>query len=425
MEAIEKLIKTIPYGDIPPPFNNQFNKVNTEFIKQVHSIPVKEGFENRIMSKLDYTDSILDFYNFNDEVRVCKGFTIQTISNYPILEKDGVKHRDGDPVADAYGFYRCRNFFIYSVNDGCGWGVEPSYAARVASATFVLFMKNELEKNVLRTTEEIQELCRTGLALAHQTIIQLEVPEGKIGGTCTTCCGVIVPIIDNEELKKKGINSTQFEDIHQEGSKVQQEVKEYFKSITLKSKVLEKYQLIGLSVGDCKTFFIKNEQNVWTTEDLTYGSRLHAIGSNDPGGRIGIQGTNKRMDIRNAMVYHKILKWNDIIMVCSDGIHDNLEPQTRGFSPNEIQPELGDIKWFKLKKEQIEEINRNYSLKFISEVASHAVSVHQFHKMMMDAIIGVIVDRKKYMEDHPNNAVPNVFSGKLDHATLLLARPTF
>jgi len=153
---------------------------------------------------------------------------------------------------------------------------------------------------------------------------------------------------------------------------------------------------------------------------------LKSLNPNDPGGRIGfIKRPSRAIDMRNSVIFHQLMKWNDLVMVCSDGIHDNLEPKTRGYLPVEVDAQLGDIKWFKLKPQRIEEINKEYSSRFISEVVSHSVSVHQLHKMMMDAVVGVLRDKKEFMQKNPDESVPDVFSGKLDHATLLITRPTF
>ena len=74
---------------------------------------------------------------------------------------------------------------------------KSSYAARVASATFVLYVKNEIENNMnkYKTTEDLKNLCQYAIALAHQTIVDLELAEGKNPGTCTVCAGIIVPLL--------------------------------------------------------------------------------------------------------------------------------------------------------------------------------------------------------------------------------------
>lgn len=422
-EKFQKLLSTIPYGEIPKPLKGEDVEVEKPILDQTDEIQVKPDFKNHVVSKLDQSEEMIEFSNLEEHVRIGKGITSQTISNYPLIKRGDVEKRDGDPTADAFAFWRCRNFVVFSVNDGCGWGVEPSYAARVASATFVLHVKKEILTGKYKTTEQLKSLIKYAIALAHQTIVDLEIPEGKNPGTCTVCAGVLVPFIDDEVFESKGIK---LDEIKDDNTKIDEIRDDYISKIVPKTKLEEKYQLIGVSFGDCKTYFINKQENKYVTEDLTFGSRLKAINPNDPGGRIGFQKRPSRLiDMRNSVIFHKEMKWDDMIMVCSDGVHDNLEPKTRGYKPVEVDPNLGDIKWFKLKPNQIEEMNKDFSLKLISEIASHSVSVHQFHKIMMDAVVGVLGDRKKFMQDHPDEAVPEVFSGKLDHATLLICRPTF
>ena len=430
MEAkLQRLIELIPYGKVPLPLTGTFPEIEPDLSTQIKEMTLKPNFTSHIISQLDRTGEMFELSNLDETPRHCKGCTCQTISNYPTIKRGEEIRRDGDPTADAYAFWRCRNFVVFSVNDGCGWGVEPSYAARVASATFVLYVKNEFEKNMekYKTTEDLKNLCQTAIALAHQTIVDLELAEGKNPGTCTVCAGVLVPIIPDDVFEKKNIQSEKYNEIHDTSSEIAKIADEYLKNVTKKTKMDEKYQLIGVSFGDCKTFYLKKgEDKTFEVNDLTFGSRLKALNPNDPGGRIGFQKRPSRLiDMRNNIIFHQIMNWDDMIMVCSDGVHDNLEPKTRGYRPVEVKPELGDIKWFKLKAPQIEEMNKEFSLKFIKEMAEHSVSVHQLHQIIMDAVVGVVTDRKQYMADHPDENVPDVLTGKLDHATLLLCRPTY
>ncbi|KAL7722408.1 Tipa [Entamoeba marina] len=267
----------------------------------------------------------------------------------------------------------------------------------------------------------IIEEFKNGISLAHQTLCDLEVEENKQPGTCTFSGGIVVPIISNELLKNNGVDLDE-NVLNEDNSKLNEFVNDYKKNVTKPTKIEEVYQLINITVGDCKVYTFKKKENIYDVTDITFGSRLKALNPNDPGGRIGFQKKpNRSMDLRNCLICHDILNWNDMFLVCSDGIHDNLEPKTRGLNPWDVDSKLEGVKWFTIKPERLEEMNKN---QFLSEIASHSVSVHQFNKILFDAVIGVVRDRKKYMEDHVNERVPEILSGKLDHATGLIARPT-
>ncbi|KAL7713990.1 Tipa [Entamoeba marina] len=365
----------IPYGDIPPPFLDNFHSIDKSLLEQLSSVKIKDGLQNAIISKLDTSVENFLVSGKTEDPIIVKGLTVQSISNYPTLSKDGGPPvRDGDPIADAFCVLRCRNFIIFCVCDGCGWGKEPSYAAHVASVTFVKYIKYKILNNKHYTCNMIIEEFKNGISLAHQTLCDLEVEENKQPGTCTFSGGIVVPIISNELLK--------------------------IINVTKPTKIEEVYQLINITVGDCKVYTFKKKENTYDVTDITFGSRLKALNPNDPGGRIGFQKKpNRSMDLRNCLICHDILNWNDIT-------------KTRGLNPWDVDSKLE------------EEMNRVYSINFLSEIASHSVSVHQFNKILFDAVIGVVRDRKKYMEDHVNERVPEILSGKLDHATGLIARPT-
>jgi hypothetical protein len=71
--------------------------------------------------------------------------------------------------------------------------------------------------------------------------------------------------------------------------------------------------------------------------DITAGSRTGAAATDarDSGGRIGphIEGNP---DLRNLSVYFRNVDEGDVLILTSDGVYDNLDPQSLGLTPEDI-----------------------------------------------------------------------------------------
>jgi len=95
------------------------------------------------------------------------------------------------------------------------------------------------------------------------------------------------------------------------------------------------WSLVFISVGDCKLFqYVAEDKKVF---DLTATNRAEVLNATDPGGRIGPQvGNVGDPDLRNLELSHQTCKENDILLVVSDGVHDNLDPGTLGLAPKAI-----------------------------------------------------------------------------------------
>ncbi|ELP93098.1 hypothetical protein EIN_053430 [Entamoeba invadens IP1] len=397
-----------------------FPELKPEYLEQLSTFQPKGDVVNCVISTLNQNKSSLHYSNLREDRITQPGLTVQTKSNYPFTEI-GSKDKVGQPTADAYCVWRCANFMVFCVCDGCGWGQDSSYVARVASAVFVSYMQKYIQENEnAMTTKSMIEHVKKAVAIAHQIGSTTYFIQGKNIGSCTLCGGVVVPLVPEEELKGLQVNES---DMVDSKSALRHRVDEY-KHTTKTDKMTEKYQYIGVSVGDCKAYFVDRSLPKHNCVDLTYGSRLKSKIGNDPGGRIGkTKEELTKMDLRNGIYFAQMMHWNDYLIVCSDGIHDNLEPKTRGMSVEEVLPTKKGVKWNALTSEDVELINKNYSLAFLEEMESHAVSVHQFHQIIMDSVEGVVKDIRDFSEKYPLEAIPSQFSGKLDHATLLVARP--
>ena len=89
---------------------------------------------------------------------------------------------------------------------------------------------------------------------------------------------------------------------------------------------------MSVNLGDCKLFLIDSETLQVT--DLTAEARAGAKSAKDPGGRIGPRDDQTpEPDLRNLSTQVTLCHEGDILLMVSDGVHDNFDPEMRGMSP--------------------------------------------------------------------------------------------
>src|SRR5690606_18103380 len=90
---------------------------------------------------------------------------------------------------------------------------------------------------------------------------------------------------------------------------------------------LDRWAFICASVGDCKAFLYRAASR--TVVDITLFNRTE-LDVRDPGGRLGPHLKGGAPDTRNLQLFWEACDDEDIIILMSDGIHDNLDPELLG-----------------------------------------------------------------------------------------------
>jgi len=95
------------------------------------------------------------------------------------------------------------------------------------------------------------------------------------------------------------------------------------------------WAFIGINVGDCKIYHwsVANKELI----DITNGNRTNLTNASDPGGRLGPRSEDGKPDLRNLNVYFQLCKKGDLLLLVSDGVHDNFDPQQLGVQPHQLQ----------------------------------------------------------------------------------------
>jgi len=356
----------------------------------------------------------------------------KSISIYPKKpKKDGEEKstgRLGDPICDAYCFdiIGGGKAFI-SVADGCNWGPKPLEAAKIATTTFQeSARKHHSEFTTIRETGRL--LLRSFLD-AHTKILEAPLSRGINDiwetGTTTLLGGVILEL-EKEEAKK---TNTPF-------------------------------IFICASIGDCKAFYCNSLTGQVT--DITTGTRPPSAitNVNDPGGRLGpYVGKEGSADLRNLSVFSMPCNEGDILLLVSDGVYDNLDPQQLGVSVEEAK--LDFPSWEQADAQAAERAKDNYRTQLIarkiremveqeesedgdkkgkkkkkknegdeSKVDYSRINLQDLTHSLLRHSKTVTKYSRKWMQEHPTARMPDARSkkrdplmlGKMDHTTCLALR---
>lgn len=354
----------------------------------------------------------------------------RTVSSYPKLTRtgpDGVvvpinNDRQGDPICDQFCIERMENKVIFSVADGCNWGSQPRRAALIASRTFCDFVKHNLSQ--MTTINETGNMFLHAFEAAHTRIVE-GFEQSKIWecGTTTLLGGAILELAPTAQFVER------------------------------------RWGIVIASVGDCKAFLISSRFK--TVTDLTVGMRSGhaAIDASDCGGRLGPHVGEGNPDLRNLAFFYHAADEGDIMICVSDGVYDNLDPQSLGISPVEAGLE-GDSWEDQTDLKRVDEVKQAYVCQMIKDIVfgpqrdntgMTLISDDSFAAPMVVTTPrsssslnpGDIVDKlishclkttqssREFMEKNPEKILPKSYKeypGKLDHTTciaLKVRRSTF
>lgn len=334
----------------------------------------------------------------------------RSISTYPHVP--GKPKRDGDPVCDSYRVQLLEeSTLIAVVTDGCNWGTRPMKASNIAKDAFIDYMRtHQHEINELR---DAGHYLLRALSYCHFKII-----EGKEdiweAGTTTLLGGILLRIKKNKEDQS--------------------------------SKKTPEWVFVCVSIGDCKAYHFTAATKQIT--DITAGNRRNVYDARDSGGRLGPYVGEGQPDLRNVAIYYSFCEEDDLFLLVSDGVHDNLDPQILGISPKEIDPkQYGDKEEWKgfQTDDEVEKIKTQHMLKILSDeligggeedrklrqkILSFAsndeespISPLNVTNRIMKHCLAVTGKGREWMEQNPKEKLPmdyNSFPGKMDHATCVV-----
>jgi len=153
-------------------------------------------------------------------------------------------------------------------------------------------------------------------------------------------------------------------------------------------------------------------------------------------------------DLRNVTIYYTMCEENDLILVLSDGVHDNLDPQVLGKLPKDAGPQYENVdNWRGFGTEKEAQVCKDQFMKrfLINELILGGESDERLRAKVfsppkseepyvsptpitgriMKHCMSVTGSGREWMEQNPKEKLPNdyvLYPGKMDHATAVVVR---
>eukprot|EP01117_Protostelium_nocturnum_P002159 TRINITY_DN127_c0_g2_i1.p1 TRINITY_DN127_c0_g2~~TRINITY_DN127_c0_g2_i1.p1 ORF type:complete len:413 (-),score=116.71 TRINITY_DN127_c0_g2_i1:37-1275(-) len=351
----------------------------------------------------------------------------KTISTYPLMARTPGA-RMGDPICDRFSALVFPQCVIACVTDGCSWGSRPRNAAIHASTSFVDFLSNNLSASVKGMSKKLLK----GVTAAHNSVLEgaakLEVDAGT-----TTLIGGVLMRLDRKKGKNKGGRSAHASLV----AKGKAWGEDWFGSDSNYDKLgpIPKWAFACISVGDCKAFHYNIKDKAIT--DITEGNRGN-FNPTDPGGRLGPTLGDKGLpDTRNMDLFVHPCDDGDLIILCSDGVHDCLDPTHTGKFPKDFGNISSNVfkcgdDWHKAEEEfphEVEAIISQFRRQKLESLIVPIVSrssgntPHEVAKTLTDYCYQLTQSSRDWMAENPKGQMPKDYvalPGKMDHTTVLV-----
>jgi len=299
----------------------------------------------------------------------------RSVSTYPKLPTG---EKDGEPIADRLFVQVHENRAMVAVADGCNWGKRPQMAARDAVAALSWYLTDKQE--MIKDLQDAGHYLLRSFAEAHKRIVAGKEDIWEAG--TTTLIGVLCL-----ELEPA-----------QEGD--------------------PKWGILCASVGDCKAFIATRGGK--DVVDVTSGNRNNVLDGRDPGGRLGPYVGQGWPDLRNLRLYFSPCEADDLVMIMSDGVHDNLDPQTLGKIPADLK--LPNKSWDELTHDSLMKVKSEYMRGLLKDIifAKEEINPGLITERVISHCLEVTRKSREYMEEDPARKQPMdyiAYPGKMDHTT--------
>lgn len=179
-----------------------------------------------------------------------------------------------------------------------------------------------------------------------------------------------------------------------------------------------KWGILCASVGDCKAFIATRGGK--DVVDVTSGNRNNVLDGRDPGGRLGPYVGQGWPDLRNLRLYFSPCEADDLVMIMSDGVHDNLDPQTLGKIPADLK--LPNKSWDELTHDSLMKVKSEYMRGLLKDIifAKEEINPGLITERVISHCLEVTRKSREYMEEDPARKQPMdyiAYPGKMDHTT--------
>lgn len=343
------------------------------------------------LSKLVPKECIIKFKGPSEDDESEKFTTFasaRSVSTYP---NDRLTNKKiNNPLADQYGLSAWSNRIIAVVTDG-GNGIRYRQASERAVESCLAYFED-----IKSSKEDIREMALEllkSISYAHENIIH-DKKDIWDAGTTSILVSSVVEVEPNPENDNK------------------------------------KWCFICATVGDCRAYIWPRGKD--TVQEITQG--VNIIGDvGDPGGRIGPYIYQGAPDLRNLGVYYHFCSDDDMIILCTDGIHDSFDPELMGKTPHEISSYLKNeeismtidqFQWDNLEPHIVDRLKQEYSTSMLEKILSeieHPPNSRKVTKALVNYCIKQTRNLREFYDQVKKQSSVDykLFPGRLDHATCL------
>jgi len=315
----------------------------------------------------------------------------QTVSTYPIVStpdpnKPGqmIIDNHGHPINDKFCINVYENRIISCVTDGCGGRDPPREAATRAGRMFTSFIARY--QHQIRYVHDAADIILQAMHAAQEAIMHGKDPETETIGETTITGGIVLEV--DQDYDENARSSAPF-------------------------------IFVCGTIGDCKAFRICSKTRVCT--EITKGNR-GSMDVRDPGGCIG----NIRPDLRNLVLHTILCDEGDIILMMSDGVHDNMTPKAAGLSPSDLNLTVLNNEWGSLKSDlPISGYMEQKILSLVGADKDKPLDVTTCTRSLIEYCTDITGPLRE-LYSRPGRFDPNYdwkkYPGKVDHTTCLSYR---
>lgn len=295
-------------------------------------------------------------------------------STYPSINE--VKF--GKPIADRHAIDVFDNFIIISIADGCGMGELPAKVSRIACEKFKEFLISDL--NGKKLPKQIYESMLKAIAYVQTEIVNSADDIVSIG--LTTFLGCVIFKIKGE---------------------------------------VDKYAVAYINIGDCRGLLMRPKNDICWELVSGYKSRVDVC---DARGRLG-PADGDCFDLGNFSCGMSICLAGDVLLLMTDGVYDNFDPNVLGKSPQDYG--INKTAWDESIPEHRKKRNEIfYSLLKELYTEPSAVKLTQnIYDFVVEKTSGA---RQQKIDNQIGKYGFNIVPGKMDHSTfcsLILSEEMF
>lgn len=358
-------------------------------------------------------------------------------STYPISSV--TNKRDGDPICDQYEYNLYDNRVVVALADGCNWGKGPREAAYRGVTSFCHYLHNNLSQ--VKSLTDCSHFLLRAFSEAHHNIInakEISPPflspsyswSSTVGGhasptsstsprnsiitslaNLTSTSSLSSPSLLGQTTKSK-TNTPTFNI----GTTT------LVGGISLQLRELGRWCFVCCSVGDCKVYHFSLRTGRVT--DITSGNRGNISDPTDPGGRLGPFLPDLSPDLRNLRLSSVFCEEGDFLILCTDGVHDNFDPEQLGFHPSSLGFP-GVESWDRISDDQAQHVKTRYAEKKIASVFKKIgpdITPRAIVRGIIDFVFHITKPSREFMHTNPFKKLPKdqkMYPGKMDHSTLI------